>query len=198
MVVETIRSMVRAHKDQQPPLSPPAEAEPSCDDVRAEYLGRVCLRYERIGLDILAPLTERGEHPVMMLGKVFVPQKVRENPPPRELLDLPREVVRRLLDDGHVAKLPDGIDRAELETARQAYRERPALPVLDALGQTRKAVVLGDPGAGKSTLGRYVVLALALAQTRPEEHPWAVQKTPTEWASSLWWRGSVGVCASSG
>ncbi|MFF3897388.1 HEAT repeat domain-containing protein [Streptomyces sp. NPDC001812] len=45
---------------------------------------------------------------------------------------------------------------------RQAYLERPALPVLEVLTkpEASRVVLLGDPGAGKSTLARYVALSL--------------------------------------
>ncbi|WP_171064318.1 hypothetical protein [Actinomadura soli] len=49
-----------------------------------------------------------------------------------------------------------------MEQAQRAYRERPARPVLAALAAgAGGVVVLGDPGAGKSSLARYLMLALA-------------------------------------
>ncbi|HEU5159207.1 MAG TPA: HEAT repeat domain-containing protein [Streptosporangiaceae bacterium] len=129
---------------------------------RERYLRRLLERYGRVDLEILTPLTEQGEHPHMLLGRLFVPQAVRENPPP---VDLPREVWRRLAEEGQleVADLPPELDRTRLEEARRTYQERPARPVLQALADpaARKTVVLGDPGAGKSTLARYLMLALA-------------------------------------
>ena len=129
---------------------------------RQRYLHRVLERHERVDLEILTPLTEQGEHPVMLLGRVFVPQMVRENPPP---VELPREVWRRLAEEGHLetADLPPEVDIARVEEARRAYQQRPTRPVLQALADpgARKTVVLGDPGAGKSTLARYLMLALA-------------------------------------
>jgi hypothetical protein len=129
---------------------------------RERYLRRLLERYARVDLEILTPLTEQGEHPVMLLGRVFVPQTVRENPPP---VDLPREVWRRLAEEGHLeaTDLPSELDRTRLEEARRAYQQRPTRPVLQAVADpaARKTVVLGDPGAGKSTLARYLMLALA-------------------------------------
>ncbi|MGW2308663.1 HEAT repeat domain-containing protein [Actinomadura luteofluorescens] len=188
LVAAGVREGVITHRDraaQNASPENPQGAGASSTDIRARYLDRVCARYERVGLDILAPLTERGEHPVMLLGKVFVPQSVRENPPPQELLNLPREVVQRLLKDGQVSELPENLDHAELRTAHKMYHERPALPVLEAFGQTTKAVVLGDPGAGKSTLGRYITLLLALDQRQPEALSWAQHALPSSWRGRL-------------
>ncbi|WP_165959047.1 hypothetical protein, partial [Actinomadura sp. KC345] len=88
-------------------------------------------RYRRVDLEILLP-SDQSEHPEMLLGEVFVPQLVRDAPPPRELLELPREVLLRLAGSGGLAEapeLPEGMDRARLERAQRAYGERPAQPV---------------------------------------------------------------------
>jgi hypothetical protein len=131
-------------------------------DARAWYLARVRSRLQRVDLEILIPLTEQGDHPVMLLEQVFVPQHVRADPPPMEV---PREVWRRLAEAGQDEEchLPDQVDQKKLEAALRAYYDRPARPVLDVLADpgARKVVLLGDPGAGKSTLARYLTLALA-------------------------------------
>jgi hypothetical protein len=116
-----------------------------------------------VDLEILTPLTDQGEHPVMLLEEVFAPQRVRADPPP---VEVPREVWRRLAAAGHddgTCDLPEQVDREKLEAALRAYHDRPAKPVLDVIADPggRKLVVLGDPGAGKSTLSRYLMLALA-------------------------------------
>ncbi|MEV0831497.1 HEAT repeat domain-containing protein, partial [Nonomuraea rubra] len=130
-------------------------------------------------------MTEQGDHPPMLLSEIFLQQSVRENPPPVELLNLPREVLRRLVTDEQLPGLPESIDVDRLEEARRTYQERPARPVLEALGQTTQAVVLGDPGAGKSTLARFVMVALAGAELQQVGPGDLAAELPAEWVGRL-------------
>ncbi|MFG3056340.1 HEAT repeat domain-containing protein [Kitasatospora sp. NPDC048239] len=137
------------------------------DDTAAvdAYRQRVRESYARLDLEVLTPLSEQGEHPVVELREVFVAPRVRADPPP---VELPRELLQRLLATGEVLAdrdLPPGITPETVQRLRDTYRRRPAEAVLDVLAGPRgaRAVFLGDPGAGKSTLARY----LALTLTRP-------------------------------
>jgi hypothetical protein len=148
--------------------SPVAPALTSSDAefaaARRVYLRRVRERFRRIDLEVLTPLTEQDEHPEMLLGEVFVPQLVRADPPP---VELPRELWRRLEEGGEISDRdpPEGLDKESITRTGQAYHDRPALPVLNIVAGSggRKLVLLGDPGAGKSTLARYLILALSSA-----------------------------------
>ncbi|MFD5339904.1 NACHT domain-containing protein [Streptomyces hawaiiensis] len=143
------------------------EAELSFEEEDAHlraYAAQLAVLYGRLDLEVLVPTTE-GEHPRMELREVFVPPSVRADPP---RVELPVELYRKLVESGELGAresglpLPPGVDQRQWEQARQAYRERPAVALLDALAsqEARHIVLLGDPGAGKSTVARYLALAL--------------------------------------
>ncbi len=126
----------------------------------------MCQRFQRVDLEVLTPLTEQGKHPEMLLGTVFVPQSIRADPPP---VELPRELWRRLAEAGEISDrdLPGSVDKDMLVRIQRAYQDRPVFPVLDEVGAPagQKLMLLGDPGAGKSTLARYLMLTLASVGT---------------------------------
>ncbi|RSS39749.1 HEAT repeat domain-containing protein [Streptomyces sp. WAC08241] len=149
--------------------APPAP--PEFETAREKYAARVRQRYGRLDLEVLTPLREQDEHPVLQLRDVFVPQSVRADPPP---VELPQELLRRLMDpaEAELHDLPPGIDRETVDRVRRAYQERPPLPVLDVLTAPEhdRVVLLGHPGSGKSTLARYLTLVLTAPEPPADLH----------------------------
>ena len=84
------------------------------------------------------------------LSQLFVPQYARKSRPPQTL---PRDY----LDDQEIDP-DDEMRQPDFLQDHWARAER--LPVLDLLGtpEAHSAVLLGDPGAGKSSLARYLLL----------------------------------------
>ncbi|MFI6852425.1 HEAT repeat domain-containing protein [Streptomyces sp. NPDC050416] len=137
------------------------------DQALRRYATRIRETYGRLDLEVLIP-TEEGEHPPVGLDEVFVAPAVRADPPP---VELPRDIRQRLVDCGEwPSSLPPGLEREALDRARQAYAERPARDVLEVLAGPHedRLVLLGDPGAGKSTLARHLALTLTGA-VRPDD-----------------------------
>jgi|GEM_PF-2407273 len=105
------------------------------------------------------------------LWRVFVPQHVREALPPSRY-ELPKDVQQRLQDAGllEAEVLPDASEQYQ-----RLFLEKPVHPVLEMLRQPdcQYAVILGDPGAGKSSLLQY--LALDWAENPTAEIPLLIE-----------------------
>lgn len=136
---------------------------------RQAYRTAIRRRYQSIDLEVLTPLSEQDEHPPLRIGEIFVGQLVKADPP---AVELPRELMLRLArnDLDEIRHLPPEVDQTLLAEVRKAYTQRPPAPALELLaGEGARLVLLGDPGAGKSTLARYVVYTLSGPGQPPDQ-----------------------------
>ncbi|MBT8225256.1 MAG: NACHT domain-containing protein [Dactylosporangium sp.] len=142
-------------------LASPAVRQRLGEERVREYLKRLVQHYGCLDLEIITP-KEQDEHRRLQLRSVFVAQHVRSELP---ALELPRDLLRQLVGKGELdtRDLPDCVDQERLRHHRDAFLTQPSAPVFQVLTDVRHrlVVLLGDPGAGKSSLARYVSLTLA-------------------------------------
>ncbi|MGW7513128.1 NACHT domain-containing protein [Streptomyces massasporeus] len=136
--------------------------EAEADACVARYFERLVQTCGRLNLDVLGPDERAGEQPAIRLRQVFEAPPASWNPPKPEL---PARLWQELVELGEVPveELPPGLRAEQIKAWRKSRVERPPVPVLEAVAspQGKRLVLLGDPGAGKSTLARYLALALA-------------------------------------
>lgn len=145
----------------------PAALPAEFDAVR--YRDAILKRFDKLNFEMLD--TTGAYYHNVRLWSVFVPQSVREshlyNP---RLLEIPKEHQQRLLDAGEVSTKELKEAEQHADRLRQEYFQQPLRPVLDVVdealraspaGAGRRLVILGDPGAGKSSLLRYLTVRWA-------------------------------------
>ncbi|WP_225887008.1 NACHT domain-containing protein [Nodosilinea nodulosa] len=103
------------------------------------------------------------------LWAMFVEQTVREALPPMRY-DMPLDLKRQLQAEG---QLEADLSPEALEHDRHAYFQQPARKVLEAIITSQRAVILGDPGSGKSSLLQY--LALEWVEGNTEKLPLLIE-----------------------
>jgi hypothetical protein len=142
-------------------------------DLIEAYYRRISQQYGPLDLETITP-SQYEDQLRIELNSIFVEPDVREDLP---VMDLPKHLQQWLaaqenLDD---ADLPGELSPEEIGRIRNAYRERPRRKVFDLLGAEdgQRLVFLGDPGAGKSTLARYLALSLASPGVRDPRLPFA-------------------------
>lgn len=129
------------------------------------YIKRCRKRWEIMDLTALAaPGALDGDVELPRLSQVFIPQACRRS---RPAMSLPRDYLEQQgLDPDEEEQLIVGLQERWLKEER--------LPALDLMAQSdaRKLVLLGDPGAGKSSLTRYVLLRLLDLSPPAENEQW--------------------------
>lgn len=124
------------------------------------YYAALSRRYRNLDLNALTP-PQKDEHLRLQLRSIFVEQSVRDDLPP---VELPKELWDKLQQkrEVHADDLPTGMGVEDLGRVRESYLQKTQRPVIDVLGDENcsRAVILGNPGSGKSTLSRYVLLSL--------------------------------------
>jgi hypothetical protein len=108
------------------------------------------LKLSAIRVDCDANCWDQG----VLLQNIYVPQKVKEAFPPR---DVSRDYRRRAQNE---TRPPAISDQSLPDSLVEVYRRAPVQPIQEVLKDPscNRVVVLGDPGLGKSTLLEHIAL----------------------------------------
>jgi hypothetical protein len=143
-------------------LSPGFDLETYRNSLQTSY---GCLKlYTLDSTDRVDPIND-----AIKLWAMFIEQTVREALPPTRY-DLPLDVKQQLQAEG---QLKADLSPEALEHDRHEYFQQPAQKVLAAVADSQGAVILGDPGSGKSSLLQY--LALEWVEGKTERLPLLIE-----------------------
>ncbi|MGB7316127.1 MAG: HEAT repeat domain-containing protein [Nodosilinea sp.] len=139
-------------------LSPGFDVETYRDSLQSSY-----------GYLKLYTLDSTDRVDAIKLWAIFIEQTVREALPPMRY-DLPSDLKRQLQASG---QLEADLSPEALEHYRHEYFQQPTRKVLEAVADSQRAVILGDPGSGKSSFLQY--LALEWVEGNTEKLPLLIE-----------------------
>ena len=119
------------------------------------YKERLTTRYKTLDLSALTP-PDGGDLDIkILLQDVFIPQTVKENRPPSEL---PKEQWQHLRQQQYeIVNLPTGLQSDDSKRIQLDWVQQTTKSVLEIFDK-RRLVILGDPGSGKSSLARFLLI----------------------------------------
>ncbi len=133
------------------------------------YRSAVLKQFDKLNFEMLD--TTGAFYSGVRLWSVFIPQSAREcqeyNP---RLLEIPKEHQDRLQEFGELSTEELTARERQAEDLRLKFLSQPVRPVLEVIEEalqarswraSRRLVILGDPGSGKSSLVRYLALRWA-------------------------------------
>ena len=143
---------------------------------RDRYAQRMLTKFSPVDLANFMPAHADAPEGISVRD-VFVTQNVRKDPPP---VELPQDIAEQFRKGSRHATADAPyveLDKTQLEKLRTSYTSQSSKPVLDVIRAkgNRLLVLTGVPGAGKSTLMRYLltgIIAQSMEHQSGEPLPW--------------------------
>jgi predicted NACHT family NTPase len=126
-------------------------------------------RYANLHFDTID--TSGANYSGVKLWSVFVPQTARESSEYLpQLHEIPKEYLRRLVASGELDARDAALAKELVEERRRAYLDQSPRSVLELVADDRltRLVILGDPGAGKSSFLQHLALEWARTENAAE------------------------------